>query len=237
MPSYTQISHRMITQICCIYGWQASWGVKVVSPSPQCQKSSQAKTACRLWLRSKLSGNIIEPSAFAGTGLTKLACGNPHEVPTRDHGGYGRCGGHVPPGQSQWRRHRSPQVSLVAWWELWERAGHMMLVHIFGTTSTPSVATFALHKCETTYIHLDKKLPKQGRKTFTWMTVLSQLLMKTQQSPFALTWRTCWQKVGFDWQNGHIAAGSCSVQFPKRKEHKGFKIWTWMRLEVLWRKP
>ena len=51
-------------------------------------------------LGCKLSRNIAEPATPAGTGPNELTSGGPHEVPTRQCGGYG-CGGHVPSDQSQ----------------------------------------------------------------------------------------------------------------------------------------
>lgn len=48
-----------------------------------------------------------------------------------------------------------------------ELVEHKMLVHIFGATSSPSVATFALQKCATDFeAEFGHELPKQSRKIF-----------------------------------------------------------------------
>lgn len=82
---------------------------------------------------------------------------------------------------------------------------------------------------------LVKRCPKQWRHFF----YVDDCLESVSDEDTAITLCTelgaCWQKVDFDWQNGQVTAGSCSTQSQRRREHKDFKILTWMRKTCRWR--
>lgn len=122
----------------------------MVFASPWSQTSNQAEVARRVRLRCKLPRNVIELAAPTGAGPYKLTGGGFFHQEAVAVMADVEAMFHQVKGSNE-----DKDLLRFLWWpgDNYEQdlVEHKLLVHIFGATSLPRVASFALHKCATDF--------------------------------------------------------------------------------------